>query len=107
MVRPKDRALFYRKETARGTWSGSWLQRKYLIQRHLPLTQAEADDGDVPLVIDAHDPPLLVKARHMHRVVGLEPAAGLTQRRRGRRLTLHAGHLLLIFLALAVGLVLG
>ena len=53
----------------------SLLRRENVLQRHLPLTEADADHGQVALVIHAHDPARLVEARHLHRVARLAVAA--------------------------------
>ena len=76
------------ERAARTAACGSSLQRIHLVQRHLPLPQADADHRQVALVIDAHDAPGLIEARHAHRVVRLEPPAGLAQRGRLLRLAL-------------------
>ncbi len=50
---------------------------KNFFQRHLPLSQAEADDRGIPLMIDADDAADLVEARHVDGIVGLEAGASL------------------------------
>src|SRR5262245_52881330 len=45
--------------------------REDFLQRHFPLSNAQADYRNVPLVIHPHDAARLVEARYFHRVIRL------------------------------------
>ena len=80
--------------------------REHLLQGYFPLPQADADQRQVFLVINAHDAAGLVEAGDAHQIVWLQLAAGFAQSRIFLRLPLQLLRLLPVFLALLFGLVL-